>query len=528
VVSPGRTELFTARRVHTFASEDPGAADGVLVTDGIITAVGRAADLRGAARRVVDLGDAVLTPGLTDVHIHLIEWAFARRAVDLSRTTSPEAAADAVAASQDGGIAWLRGRGWNQHRWGERRPHRRLLDRLLPPDRPAVLMSQDMHALWVNSAALAAAGITAATPDPPGGRIERDAEGEPTGILYEYASPLVISRLPAPDADLVLDAVAEAQRALHHAGITAVHSFPGIHIPQPVPLAVCERLRSEDRLRLRVLQHLPIEDIEAAAAVGLRSGFGGDWIRVGAAKLFLDGALGSRTAWMRLPYEGSADHGIRILEPASFRSAVARAAAAGFACTVHAIGDAAVALALDVLTEPELQVAALPHRIEHVQCMPLERAADFKGVVCSVQPAHLLTDWPAVDRHWGEQRACGTYAFATLLASGAILAFGSDAPVEPIDPRRGLHAALLRTGLDREPAGGWQAQERISRREAWLGFTTGPARAARWDDRLGCLAPGRFADFAAWDRDPLSCHDDELLDMRCVATIVGGEQVHSA
>jgi predicted amidohydrolase YtcJ len=525
-MSAGRNALFAARRVRTLADDGPAEADAVLVRDGFTVAVGRAAELRGMADHVVELGDAVLTPGLTDAHIHLIEWAFARRAVDLSATASPEEAA-AAAVAGSAAIGWLRGTGWNAHRWGGRAPHRHLLDAVFAADEPVVLQSQDMHALWVNGAALRAAGITAATPDPAGGRIERDADGEPTGVLYEYACAPVIAALPGPPPELVLDAVADAQAALHAAGVTAVHSYPGIHIPRPTPLAVCEQLRAAGRLRLRVLQHIPREDLEHAVALGLQSGFGGDWIRIGAVKMFLDGALGSRTAWMRAPYAGAGDCGICVLPAAEFRAIVRRAARAGLASTVHAIGDAAVCLALDVLADPELRVTALPHRIEHVQCMPLERAAEFAGVVCSVQPSHLITDWPAIDRHWGAERACGTYAFATLLRSGAVLAFGSDAPVEPIDPRRALHAAVLRTGLDGAPHGGWQAQERISRADAWHALTRGAALAAGWAARLGSIEAGRYADFAAWDVDPMECADDALLDMRCLATVVGGELVHS-
>jgi predicted amidohydrolase YtcJ len=276
-----------------------------------------------------------------------------------------------------------------------------------------------------------------------------------------------------------------------------------------------------------VLQHIRAEHVDHAATIGLRSGFGGEWIRIGAAKFFLDGALGSRTAWMRSPYERSEDCGIRVMEPHAFRAAVRDAAGHGFAAAVHAIGDAAVALAIDVLTDPELQVAGLPHRIEHVQCVPPERIAELRGVVCSVQPSHLVTDWRAVDEHWGEARAAATYAFASLLRSGAILAFGSDAPVEPVDPRRALHAAVLRMDCGYEPAGGWQAQERVSRVAAVNGFVHGPAAAAAWADQLGAIAPGRAADITAWDRDPLDCPDDALLKLTCVATFSAGELVHS-
>jgi predicted amidohydrolase YtcJ len=528
---PRDLTLVLADEVHTFQESAPArAADAILVRNGIVEAVGPASRLRHSrADNVLDLRGTCITPGLTDAHIHLTEWALTRRAVDLSAATSPGDAARRLAARRGEGAAagWLRGRGWNPQRWGGDAPHRALLDDALPGAGPVALQSHDMHALWVNSAALAAAGIRAGTPAPRGGRIERDADGQPTGLLLDTACQLVIAALPAPPEAVVLDALADAQRALHALGITGVHSLPGIHVPNPEPLAACEALRAAGRLQLRVLQHIRLEYLDEAIRLGLRSGFGGDWIRIGGVKMFLDGALGSRTAWMREPYETSDDCGIRVMEPAEFRAAVARAAEAGIASTVHAIGDAAVELAAEVLGRPEHRVPSLPHRIEHVQCFAPGTLPALAGIVCSVQPVHLISDWQAVDWHWGAARARGTYAFASLRRSGAILAFGSDAPVEPVDPRLGLHAATLRQDLERQPPGGWQPQEKIEAADAWHGYTTGPARAARWLDRVGRIAPGTFADFAAWDRDPIGGNTQRLLELRCVATIVAGELVHS-
>jgi predicted amidohydrolase YtcJ len=538
--------LVLADAVHAFDDPPPRAAgrdrgtaaergdrggDAILVRNGIVEAVGPASRLRRArADHVLDLRGTVLTPGLADAHIHLCEWALARKAIDLSGARSPGHAARMLADSPDATSRTagpFRGRGWNANRWAGEAPHRRWLDEALPADRPIALQSHDMHALWVNSATLHAAGIVASTPDPVGGRIERDAAGQPTGLLLDTACQLAITALPAPPEETVLAAVDDAQRALHRLGITAVHSFPGVHLPNPEPLAACEALRAAGRLRLRVLQHIRLEYLDEAIRLGLRSGFGGDWIRMGCVKMFLDGALGSRTAWMREPYETLDDCGIRVLDPKVFEEAVSRAAAAGIASTVHAIGDAAVDLAATVLARPANRVPAMPHRIEHVQCASPDTIRALAGMVCSVQPAHLITDWPAVDWHWGETRARGTYAFASLLRNGAILAFGSDAPVEPVDPRLGLHAARLRQDLERQPPSGWQPQERLEAVAAWHGYTTGPARAAAWLDRVGRIAPGCFADFAAWDRDPVACPADEVLELRCVATLVAGELVHS-
>jgi predicted amidohydrolase YtcJ len=421
----------------------------------------------------------------------------------------------------------VRGRGWNPHVWGDVAPDRTVLDRVVP-DRPVALQSHDMHALWVNSAALRAAGVDSSTADPAGGRIVRDDNGEATGLLLEWAGPLVLRHVPMPTLEEAVAAVIEAQSELHALGITGVHSLPGVHLTEPDPLPVLLRLHERGALRLRVLQHIRLDRLEEALRIGLRSGFGDAWLRIGAVKMFLDGALGSRTAWMRAPYEDGSGCGMRTLDPAEFQAHVRRAAAGGIAAAVHAIGDAAVSLALDVLAAPVTRVPALPHRIEHLQCCPPERFADAAaaGIVVSMQPAHLITDWRIAEREWGRARSRGVFAFASLLAHGTLLAFGSDVPVEPVDPRRGLFAAVARQDLTGEPRAGWFAEERIDAVDALRGYTIGPARAAGLPAPYGSLAPGAPADWVAWERDPLTCEPHALLGLRCVATMVGGELVH--
>lgn len=541
---PDAGPLFVrAARIRSFERDDgprrePARdADALLVIDGRVAAVGPA-DAVGVPSnaRVLDLHGATITPGFTDAHIHITEWALARREVDLTATTSPEEAALAVGRHPRPGHGWIRGRGWSTGRWGGAQPHRALLDRVVP-DRPVALQSHDMHAVWVNSAALERAGIDAGTADPPGGSIGRDETGRPTGLLLETAGELIARHIPAPTAAGMLDAVLAAQAELHRLGITGVHSLPGILVPEPDPLSILETLRARDELRLRVLQHLPLRCLDDAVRLGLRSGFGGDWIRIGAIKFFLDGTLGSRTAWMRRPYETTAGCGIRVIPSDEFRDGVRRAAAAGLASAVHAIGDAAVALAAEVLSDRAHQVPALPHRIEHVQCLPGEGAGGgpasrsvldaiaSSGIVCSVQPAHLITDWRAADAHWGADRARQTYAFRSMLDARAVLAFGSDAPVEPADPRLGLFAATRRTDLAGEPDAGWHGEQRIALADALRAYTTGPASAAGRAGVEGRLTPGALADFVAWSADPLDA-DTDPLRLRAVATVVGGVLVH--
>lgn len=525
-----RSTLVLADRVYPRPGTPHLHADALLLRGGRVLAVGPADRIAEPGSARLDLRGAVITPGFIDSHVHITEWALARREIDLGATSSPAAAAALIAAQPPpaDSAAWLRGRGWNVHLWGDAAPDRTVLD-AVTGDRCAAFQSHDMHALWVNTAALAAAGITASTPDPAGGRIARAADGTPTGLLLENAVPLATAAIPRPASDDVLAAVLAAQAELHSLGITGIHSLPGLLVPEPDPLPVLQRIHAAGRLTLRVLQHLRLDCLEHASALGLRSGFGDDHLRIGAVKMFLDGALGSRTAWMRAPYQDGSGCGVRTLAPDDFRDAVTRAARAGLATAVHAIGDAAVALALDVLADSTLRVAALPHRIEHLQCCPPERLADVAraGIVASVQPAHLITDWPIADRHWGPERSRTTYAFGSLLRAGAVLAFGSDAPVEPVDPRRGLYAAVTRQDLDGRPPDGWFALERIDMAAALHAFTVGPALASGVADRQGRLEPGCYADFAAWDRDPFTIPPADLPVMRCLTAAVDGEIVFS-
>ena len=523
----GRAVLITADRIRG-AGRTAGA---LLVRNGRVAALGAAAELRPLEpdATVLELPGCTVTPGLTDAHVHLVEWALARRRADLRGTASPVDAARAAARhAADHGAGtrgWILGRGWDPSRWADA-PHRRMLDEILG-GRPVALESHDMHSYWASSEALRRAGIDGGTPDPEGGRIERDARGEPTGVLRDNAIPRLLEAIPSPGRAKRRSALLEAQAALHRVGVT------GVHTVEPDSLGLLETVRAEDALRLRVLQHLPLARLDDAIRLGLRSGFGGPWLRIGGVKMFLDGALGSHTAWLREPYEGTEDRGLRTLEPDAFRDAVRRGSEAGLAMTVHAIGDAAVALALEVLSgHVDTLDGPVPHRIEHAQLMapdllagaePGAGSAARRRVVLSVQPSHLMTDWRAADRHWGG-RARWAFALRSMESAGYTLALGSDAPVEPPDPRQGLYAAVARRDTVGDPAGGWYPEETLSMDRAWAGFTIGAARAAG-DRRQGSLAPGSFADLVAWDRDPLAVSPEEMMGLDPVLTMIDGEVV---
>jgi predicted amidohydrolase YtcJ len=496
----------------------PGDANAVFWLDGIIQSIGQAHLL---ARQVppgcpvFEFPRATVTAGFIDSHTHFAQWALKRRQVDLVGAGTRAEAVRRVAAAEPV-HEWILGQGWDANGWTEP-PTRDTLDAVSTA--PVFLDSLDVHAAWVNSAALARAGVTGASPDPQGGRIVRDAAGEPTGLLLELAVALVRRVVPVPTDDALREALLEGQRTAHQLGVTGIHDVEELAV-----LRAFERLESDDQLRMRVLFHPPVAELSRLVAQGMRSGAGSAWLTSGGVKLFLDGSLGSQTAWMLQPYEGSRDCGMALTSGDSAARAVRLAAEHGIAAAVHAIGDAAVRHALEIL-EP-LPRLALPHRIEHFQCVhpdDLDRAGRA-GIVLSMQPAHLLVDIPLADRHWG-RRGRSAYAFGTLAARGSRLAFGSDAPVAPLDPRPGVYAAMDRRALGSGRDAAWYGAERMTFEEVVTAYTATPAFAAGWSARLGTLRPGAAADLVAWDVDPaVDAGDGEaFLDARVRLTVVGGE-----
>jgi predicted amidohydrolase YtcJ len=502
----------------------PGSeAEAVWWQAGRIQLVGSASEVERAAPRGVpryDLPSALVTPGFVDGHTHLAMWARNRGRVELAglRTEAEVLARVAAVHPRQG---WVIGQGWDANGWSSP-PHRLALDAVQPG--PVYLDSLDVHAAWLNTAALTAAGITRDVADPFGGRIVRDGDGAPTGLLLERAIELVQPYLPEAGPQALEAALLEAQAEAHRLGITGVHDVEGMET-----LAAFQRLEAAGKLQMRVLFHPPVASLPRLIGEGIRSGQGSGWVTIGGIKMFLDGSLGSRTAWMLQPYEGSRDRGMPITSEADARTAMSTAAGAGIATTVHAIGDAAVRRALDLTSD--LPRLAIPHRIEHFQCVQpsdLERAAS-RGIVVSMQPAHLLTDIPLVDRHWGE-RGRGAYAFRTLLRSGAKLVFGSDVPVASLDPREGIYAALERKGFDGAPASGWHPDERLSFSDALRAYTVAAAHAAGMGHRRGRIAPGFDADLVAWIVDPAAEQGDgeAFRKGRAGLTIVGGQVVMPA
>jgi predicted amidohydrolase YtcJ len=510
--------FLRARRVLTLAPGQLG--DAIWWQDGSIRGVGGAHELEHQVPRQVprfEFPEALVTPGMVDGHTHFALWALGRRRVQLSGCHTRDEAVGRVAAARPV-QGWVIGQGWDANQW-ESQPNRLVLDAVQPE--PVYLDSLDVHAAWVNTAALAAAGITRDTPDPFGGRIVRDAAGEPTGLLLERAVELMIPHLPDPPDDLLDEALRDAQAEAHRLGVTGIHNVESMPV-----LRAFQRLADNGSLQLRVLFHPPVGALPELIQRGMRSGAGSEWLTIGGIKLFLDGSLGSRTAWMLKPFEGTRDRGMPLTTEAEAREAMTHAAAHGISSTVHAIGDAAVRRALDLMSA--LPRLGIPHRIEHFQCVhpdDLDRAAQA-GIFVSMQPAHLLTDIPLVERHWGK-RGRGAYAFRSLMQRRTPMVFGSDAPVASIDPREGVFAALERRAADGSPGGGWRPEEKLGFEEALRGYTTGAADAAGIGARRGTLAPGKDADLVVWDADPAVEQDDgtAFRAARAVLTVIGGRVV---
>lgn len=464
----------------------------------------------------VDLGGRCVVPGLTDAHVHFPTWALAQRQVRLEGCRSLREAVERVAAAARSAEEghWLVGYGWRSGDWDEQRePSRADLDAVVG-DLPVALWSKDDHSLWLSSAGLARAEGDLAVP---GGVVERDERGEPTGLLRETAAWTFRDRHIRHTEEEYAAAVREGIRIAHARGVTAVHDKDG----WLGALGIWQRVRRDGDLGLRVWQSLPVERLPELEALGLRSGLGDDFLRLGYLKAFMDGALGSGTAWM---LDGS---GVCITSGVELEQIVRRAARAGWPVAVHAIGDAANRAALDAFeaSREEWRPRGLRPRVEHVQVANLEDLPRFAhlGVACSVQLTHAPSDRDLAERHWGD-RLEGAYAFRTLLDTGAVLANGSDAPIEELDPLLGIRAGVLRT-LDERPP--WRPEQALTVEQALAASTVGPAWLSGDERRRGKLLPGFLADLVVLDRDPIACPPEELGDVRVVATMVGGRWVHN-
>jgi predicted amidohydrolase YtcJ len=501
--------------------------EAVWIRGGRIVAAGPAAAIRARAGRSVrriDLGGGTLTPGFTDSHIHLVTWNRALEEPWLA-AQSPEAVERAAreraaAAPRE---EWLLLRGWIPREWPLARRDRGMLDRIAP-DRPLVLHAVDGHSVWANAVALERAGIDRRTANPPGGIVERDASGALTGALIEEAYRLLTSRIvrSAP----VRDELATALTRARSLGITSAHDFD-----RSATWRAAAELAREGRLEFRLLLSVPVATLDAAEALGLAAGLGGDRLRVGPVKMYADGTLGSSTALLEEPYEGTTNRGIEIMSPDDLASACARAAAAGLTVAIHAIGDAAVRNALDAI-ERTLRSGAsfpLPPRVEHIQLSRVEDWPRFRslGVLASVQPVHLLTDRAIAPRLWGD-RTRRSYAWKSLAASGARLLFGSDAPFDRAGPIAAIQAAVLRRDGAESADRVFHREQRLTLGRALRAHLEDPHRAAGWTLPLGRLEPGFGADLVHFDHDLTRTPLEEWHQARVRGVWIEGRRVATA
>ncbi len=460
---------------------------------------------------VVDLGGRCVLPGFTDSHVHFPTWSLARREVELDGAASLAEALERVRTHPRQG-EWVRGTGWRSAEW-EQQPTKESLDEVTGST-PAALWAKDYHSLWLNSSALALAGGGL---EVEGGVVERDASGEPTGVLREESAWRYRAHFGMPSEDELVEATREGMRIANERGVVAVHDKDGWLGAQ----RIFQRLAERDGLTLRVWQSLPHESLPELEALGLRSGIGDELLRIGYLKVFMDGTLGSRTARM---LDGT---GVQITSGEELAEIVRRGALAGWPVGVHAIGDLANREALDAFdaTKGLWAPLGLRQRIEHAQCLAPEDVERFAaiGVACSVQFSHAPSDRDLADRFWGGQ-ADGVYAFRSLLDSGAVLANGSDAPVEELDPLAGVRAGVLRTIDERPP---WHPEQALTIQETLHASTVAPAWLARDERRRGKLLPGFLADLVVLTRDPFECPPEELGSVEVVATMLGGRWVHN-
>ena len=520
--------IILSARIFTGDLKRPWA-EAIGIKDNRIVALGANREVKDAlkSRRttILEMPGRLITPGLVDGHCHFGFLGRSLLTVDLSNQSSLKACRErirdfAVNCEPD---EWIIGTGWNHYQWDE--PREPTLDELddITPLNPAFMVRACGHTVWVNSIALARAGITRQTPDPPGGRIERDpVSGKPNGLLKE-ARRLIERAIPSPTPEDWKKAILAAQEASLRVGLTAVHSMETLS-----QWNALKSLEEEGKLQIRVHQSIQGYELEKAVQAGLTPGSGSHRLWIGHVKLYADGSLGAGTALLHEPYSDEpSNSGLAVSTLEDLYDSIRQAYGQGFDVAIHAIGDKAVSQGLEAIRRARMECpGARRDRLEHVQLLRTDDIRLFKdlGIVASVQPVFLPTDWTVAERRWGPSRCrSGGYAWKTLLDSGIKTQFGSDAPVEPNNPLFGLHAAVSRQNQQGEPDGGWYPDQRLDLTEGIRGFTQTAAWTSRKEDRLGSLTPGKLADLTIFAQDLYEVPVQEWPDVQVEMTIIDGE-----
>jgi predicted amidohydrolase YtcJ len=481
------------------------------------------------AIRIDGNGQTVL-PGLVDGHAHLYNYGFLARSLNLTGLTSLRVALQAIAeyAKITPPSTWIQGRGWNQVLWPVQEfPTAADIDAVIT-DRPVWLRRIDGHAGWANSRAMEIAGITDDTPDPTGGKIVRDKNGKATGVFVDKAMGLIASHVPNPDKDDIRAAYRMASQNLLPYGITGVHDA-GVDIKEAEVLI---SMADDGELGLRVYAMLADAGQNLDKMDKPLKGYANDMLDIAAVKLYADGALGSRGAAMIEPYSDDPEnHGLPFYTFDELTGFTHKANHMGFQVAIHAIGDRGNRLALDALEAAQGgEPSRLRNRIEHAQIIALEDIPRFAelGVIAAMQATHATSDMNMAEVRIGPDRIKGGYAWRRLLDSGAVLANGSDFPVELANPWHGLYASVTRQNRAGEPEGGWYPDQALTRAEALHSFTLANAYAAHQEDRLGSLEAGKWADFIIIDRDYFEVPASDIDDIQVLETWVAGEKVFMA
>lgn len=525
-------------RIWTVNPAQP-EVEAVACLGGRIVALGRSDDIRklaGPGTRIVDLGGRRVVPGFNDAHVHFHDGGRGLSSVQLRDARTPEEFRRRIAefASRIPKGRWITEGNWDHENWSPPRlPTRELID-AVTPDNPVFINRLDGHMALANSLALKLAGVTRETPDPPGGTIVRDERGEPTGVLKDAAMNAVYRVIPPPAEDEIAEALRAAMKYAAENGVTSVQDMSA----SPEILRVYQRLLASGELTVRVSGHQPLRDWERLSRAGIRAGFGGEKLKIGALKGFADGSLGSTTALFFAPYldepNTSGLPSDEMIPESGMLANIVGADRAGLQVAIHAIGDKANKQVLDLFAE-----AARPNdrqngardrrfRIEHAQHLRAEEIRRFgaERVIASVQPYHAIDDGRWAENRIGPERAKGTYAFRSLLDAGAVLAFGSDWFVAPMEPLMGIYGAVTRRTLDGKRPGGWVPEQKITVAEAIRAYTWGSAFAS-FDERIkGTIEVGKLADMAVLSDDILTIDPVAIEKVKVVMTIFDGRVIY--